>query len=243
MSKELIQQLRDALDEARYIDRNNEAIAAADAYLTQSEQEPMTNPKEVMKLVDEYAQAKHDEDRSDNVTAARAALYAALAYPAVAEAKAIAAAYERGWQAALAGAGEPVAWADEFRDSVLNQRGLMAENGMTGEQINDVLGLFDSLYTHPPRTEPVVLTDEQIDKISNGVNGIQRQLSQRESRREFARAVLAAAIPPGHVVVPVEQMQHWLEYWNGNENERAMAGALHHILGEIEAIAARPGEK
>ena len=33
--------------------------------------------------------------------------------------------------------------ADEFRDSVLNQRHGLAENGMTSDQINDVLGLFD----------------------------------------------------------------------------------------------------
>lgn len=44
----------------------------------------------------------------------------------------------------------PTGWAEEFRDSVLNQRGPMAENGMTGDQINDVLGLFDDLYTAAP---------------------------------------------------------------------------------------------
>ena len=32
---------------------------------------------------------------------------------------------------------------EQFRDSVLNQRGPLAENGMNGGQINDVLGLFD----------------------------------------------------------------------------------------------------
>jgi hypothetical protein len=32
----------------------------------------------------------------------------------------------------------------EFRDTVLNQRGLLAENGMTSEQINDVLSEFDA---------------------------------------------------------------------------------------------------
>lgn len=40
MSRALIQQLRDALDESRYIDRNNKAIAAADAALAQPETDP-----------------------------------------------------------------------------------------------------------------------------------------------------------------------------------------------------------
>lgn len=31
-----------------------------------------------------------------------------------------------------------------FRDTVLNQRGMLAENGMTGDQINDVLHEFDA---------------------------------------------------------------------------------------------------
>ena len=35
---------------------------------------------------------------------------------------------------------------EEFRDTVLNQRGAMAENGMTGDQINSVLTEFDSLF-------------------------------------------------------------------------------------------------
>mgnify|MGYP001600112901 CR=1 FL=1 len=34
---------------------------------------------------------------------------------------------------------------EEFRDTVLNQRGLLAENGMTSEQVNDVLGEFDNI--------------------------------------------------------------------------------------------------
>lgn len=32
---------------------------------------------------------------------------------------------------------------EEFRESVLHQRGPMAENGMVGDQVNDVLGLYD----------------------------------------------------------------------------------------------------
>lgn len=40
-----------------------------------------------------------------------------------------------------------------FRDSVLNQRGALAENGMTNDQINDVLSEFDSTIG--------VLTDEK----------------------------------------------------------------------------------
>jgi hypothetical protein len=33
----------------------------------------------------------------------------------------------------------------EFRDVVLNQRGALAENGMNGDQVNDVLGEFDAM--------------------------------------------------------------------------------------------------
>jgi len=32
----------------------------------------------------------------------------------------------------------------EFRDTVLNQRGALAENGMTNDQVNDVLDEFDA---------------------------------------------------------------------------------------------------
>lgn len=46
------------------------------------------------------------------------------------------------------------------------------------------------------------------------------------------------AFPDDGVRVPREQLRHWLEYWNGNENERAMADALHHILDEIPAMLA-----
>ena len=42
----------------------------------------------------------------------------------------------------------------QFRDGVLNQRGPLAENGMTSDQINDVLGLFDDCFsTHVPRNK------------------------------------------------------------------------------------------
>lgn len=46
---------------------------------------------------------------------------------------------------------------EEFRDSVLNQRHQLAENGMDNDQVNDVLGLFDdtigAVLTHSPATE------------------------------------------------------------------------------------------
>lgn len=38
---------------------------------------------------------------------------------------------------------ELLAAAEIFRDSVLHQRHSMADNGMTNDQVNDVLGLFD----------------------------------------------------------------------------------------------------
>lgn len=34
---------------------------------------------------------------------------------------------------------------DDFRDVVLNQRGLLAENGMTSDQINDILNTLDNI--------------------------------------------------------------------------------------------------
>lgn len=57
---------------------------------------------------------------------------------------------------------------------------------------------------------PVVLTLEKIDQISNGVNGVYINgwpLSQRESRRLLAERILAAAIPPGSMVVPVGEVE------------------------------------
>lgn len=35
---------------------------------------------------------------------------------------------------------------DEFRDIILNQRGALAENGMTNDQVNDVLAEFDAIF-------------------------------------------------------------------------------------------------
>jgi len=40
---------------------------------------------------------------------------------------------------------ELVVSCDAFRDSVLYQRWSLEDNGMTGEQVNDVLNLFDTL--------------------------------------------------------------------------------------------------
>lgn len=42
------------------------------------------------------------------------------------------------------------------------------------------------------------------------------------------------------VAVPVDRLQHWLEYWNGARNERAMADALEFILGGIAEVIAAP---
>ena len=45
------------------------------------------------------------------------------------------------------------------------------------------------------------------------------------------------------VKVPREVLEHWLEYWNGNRNDKAMWDALHHILDEVETLlAAAPAE-
>ena len=35
---------------------------------------------------------------------------------------------------------------EDYRDAVLNQRGALAENGMTNDQINDVLREFDNRF-------------------------------------------------------------------------------------------------
>jgi len=43
------------------------------------------------------------------------------------------------------------------------------------------------------------------------------------------------------VLVPRSTLEYILEYWNGNQNERAMVDALEHILETVqEAIAAAP---
>ena len=53
--------------------------------------------------------------------------------------------------------------------------------------------------------------------------------------------------PSSGVVVPRDKLEHWLEYWNGARNDRAMADALDFILGEIKyALAAAesaPGQE
>ena len=43
---------------------------------------------------------------------------------------------------------------DSFRDAVLNQRGLLAENGMTSDQVNDVLGEFDAAIDAARKDKP-----------------------------------------------------------------------------------------
>lgn len=47
------------------------------------------------------------------------------------------------------------------------------------------------------------------------------------------------------VTVPITQIQHWLEYWNGSSNERAMSDALDFLLSEFNALlpAAEPAGK
>ena len=55
--------------------------------------------------------------------------------------------------------------AAEFRDSILNQRGALAENGMTNDQVNDVLSEFDTIIralTDEPRWTQDML--DQVDK-------------------------------------------------------------------------------
>jgi hypothetical protein len=43
---------------------------------------------------------------------------------------------------------------EQFRDDVLQQRGPLAENGMTSDQINDVLGLFDDAFEAALAAQP-----------------------------------------------------------------------------------------
>lgn len=62
----------------------------------------------------------------------------------------------------------------------------------------------------PEQAAPVALTDEQIDAIGNGLNGIQPPISRRERDRLIARAVLAAAgaaAPAPVVLTPLTEQQ------------------------------------
>ena len=52
-------------------------------------------------------------------------------------------------------------------------------------------------------------------------------------RAEKAEAELAAA---NTVAVPVDQLKHWAEYWNGSANEKAISDALEFILGEVDDL-------
>lgn len=57
----------------------------------------------------------------------------------------------------------------------------------------------------------------------------------------FACAVDTTSAPhsasqPDTVAVPIHQLEHWAEYWNGNANEKSMTDALEHILDEISAV-------
>ena len=44
----------------------------------------------------------------------------------------------------------------------------------------------------------------------------------------------------GLVLVPRNTLVHWMEYWNGSRNERAMFDALNHIMDEINAVLNAP---
>ena len=56
---------------------------------------------------------------------------------------------------------------DEFRDVVLNQRFGLAENGMTNDQVNDVLGEFDCIVG--PHIEAIRAEAIQPDSQPEGV--------------------------------------------------------------------------
>lgn len=50
----------------------------------------------------------------------------------------------------------------------------------------------------------------------------------------------------GSLLVKVEDIQHLVEYWNGNHNEKAMGDALDHIISNLEAMlsaAPQPGKE
>lgn len=40
----------------------------------------------------------------------------------------------------------PVRALEDFRDTILHERGALAESGMTSDQVNDVLGEFDNIF-------------------------------------------------------------------------------------------------
>jgi hypothetical protein len=66
--------------------------------------------------------------------------------------------------------------AETFRDVILNERGLISENGMTSDQINDVLNEFDKAFdaalAHPKAQEPPVF--ERRWSIAKDGFGLQR---------------------------------------------------------------------
>jgi hypothetical protein len=65
---------------------------------------------------------------------------------------------------------------EAFRDTVLNQRGALAENGMTNDQVNDVLSEFDAALS--AISEAPVQPD---DALLNEVAELRSQLMQAQS--------------------------------------------------------------
>lgn len=79
------------------------------------------------------------------------------------------------------------------------------------------------------RTKNLMLITAYIDTL--------RDLLKRESERaetlQRQLEELKSASQPDSVVVPVDRLENWAEYWNGSVNEKAMSDALEFILGEV----------
>ena len=122
----------------------------------------------------------------------------------------------------------------------------------------------------PHKPAAPVLTDAEIDAIADKHFTTANNLTQHQWR-SFARAVLAAAVPPGHVVVPVEPVEkgsdalewavsRWLDEVSNrplvNVHRRTLDDTwrqvIRHFGGDPDALvgpshdallAARPGVK
>lgn len=81
----------------------------------------------------------------------------------------------------------------------------------------------------------------------NTATGVKIVFVEGRDAMTTALAALVRGLPPqgeDGVVVPLATLRHWLEYWNGSQNERAMSDALSYLMEEFEATisAAQSGE-
>ena len=140
--------------------------------------EPVQEPRLRYDGLYEYA-AKHGLDYNKLCSVVRAALAEpATLDEAMAGPRALAQAYENGWNAAKAEQGEPVAWMDIDSDG----------NRLSVRQWSEGNSDEVPLYTAPPQRKP--LSEEEIDKIT--VKQWGRDFMVPAAGRAWARAIEAA---------------------------------------------------